>query len=186
MDNEAWGLALGLIQTLNIHDLQYNAEYFLLSAEIYLANKKTVKAYDLLKYKNILYTSRDKWFVKSTVNDEHVRTKIIYMLLDSFCNEFVEYAFFLFQFLFKDQSSQYYPIDLSRYVDKLIMLSLSKKDSNLITEMANLVLKYTFALSTTTCRALASTLIHMNENLARQMYNYAEGIGIYPAVKVNT
>ncbi|XP_018352292.1 PREDICTED: uncharacterized protein LOC108754466 [Trachymyrmex septentrionalis] len=185
MDNEAWGLALGLIQTLNIHDLQYNAEYFLLSAEIYLANKKTVKAYDLLKYKNILRTSRDKWFVKSTVNDEHVRIKIMYMLLDSFCNEFVEYAFFLFQFLFKDQSSQYYPIDLSRYVDKLIMLSLSKKDSNLITEIANLVLKYTFALSTTTCRALVSTLIHMNENLARQMYNYAEEIGIYPAVKIN-
>lgn len=65
------------------------------------------------------------------------------------------------------------------------MLSLSKKDTNLITEIANLVLKYTFALSTTTCRALVSTLIHMNENLARQMYNYAEGIGIYPAVKVN-
>ncbi|XP_018360746.1 PREDICTED: uncharacterized protein PF14_0093-like [Trachymyrmex cornetzi] len=184
MDNEAWGLALGLIQTLNIHDLQCNAEYFLLSAEIYLANKKAVKAYDLLKYKNILRTSRDKWFVKSTVNDEHVRTKIMYILLDSFCNEFVEYAFFLFQFLLKDQSSQYYPIDLSRYVDKLMMLSLSKKDSNLITEMANLVLKYTFALSTTTCRALVSTLIHMNENLARQMYNYAEGIGIYPAVKL--
>jgi len=70
-------------------------------------------------------------------------------------------------------------------VDKLIILSLSKKDTNLITEMANLVLKYTFALSTITCRALISTLVHMDENLAKQMYNYAEGIGIYPAVKVN-
>lgn len=77
-------------------------------------------------------------------------------------------------------------LDLSRYVDKLIMLSLSKKDTNLIIEMANLVLKYTFALNTTTCRALISTLIHMDENLTRQIYNYAQGLGIYPAVKVNT
>jgi len=70
-------------------------------------------------------------------------------------------------------------------VDKLIILSLSKKDTNLITEMANLVLKYTFALSTITCRALISTLVYMDENLAKQRYNYAEGIGIYPAMKVN-
>jgi len=70
-------------------------------------------------------------------------------------------------------------------VDKLIILSLSKKDTNLITEMANLVLKYTFALSTITCRALISTLVHMDENLAKRIYNYAEGIGIYPAMKVN-
>ncbi|KYN21645.1 hypothetical protein ALC57_05977 [Trachymyrmex cornetzi] len=108
-------------------------------------------------------------FVRSCCNILRTETKIFYVLV-----------------VISDQSSQYYPIDLSRYVDKLMMLSLSKKDSNLITEMANLVLKYTFALSTTTCRALVSTLIHMNENLARQMYNYAEGIGIYPAVKVNT
>ncbi|KYN45311.1 hypothetical protein ALC56_00157 [Trachymyrmex septentrionalis] len=108
-------------------------------------------------------------FVHSCCNILRTETKIFYVLV-----------------VISDQSSQYYPIDLSRYVDKLIMLSLSKKDSNLITEIANLVLKYTFALSTTTCRALVSTLIHMNENLARQMYNYAEEIGIYPAVKVNT
>ncbi|XP_011701501.1 PREDICTED: protein PFC0760c-like isoform X2 [Wasmannia auropunctata] len=134
--------------------------------------------------KNIICTSRHKWYVKSTINDESVRNKIIHILLDSFCNQFVEQAFFLFKFLLKDQCSQYYPIDLSSYVDKLIMLSLSKKDANLITEMANLILKYTFMLSTATCRALISTLIHMDENLARQIYNYAEVIGIYPAVKL--
>lgn len=49
VDQEAWGLALWLIQSLNVHNLPYNAEYFLLSAEIYLANKKAVKACDLLK-----------------------------------------------------------------------------------------------------------------------------------------
>ncbi|KYM87377.1 hypothetical protein ALC53_03564 [Atta colombica] len=107
-------------------------------------------------------------FVHSCCNILRTETKIFYVLA-----------------VISDQSSQYYPVDLSRYVDKLIMLSLSKKDSNLIIEMANLVLKYTFALSTTTCRALVSTLIYMNENLAKQMYNYAERIGIYPTVKVN-
>lgn len=62
---------------------------------------------------------------------------------------------------------------------------MSKKDTNLIKEMANLVLKYNFALSTITCRALISTLIHLDENMARQIYKYAEGLGIYSAVKVN-
>jgi len=70
-------------------------------------------------------------------------------------------------------------------VDKLIILSLTKNDTNLIIEMANLIVKYTFALSTTTCRALISTLIHLDENLTRQIYNYAEGMGIYPKIKVN-
>lgn len=51
--------------------------------------------------------------------------------------------------------------------------------------MANIILKYTFALNTTTCRALISTLIHLDENLARQIYSYAEGIGVYPKMKVN-
>jgi len=58
VDNEAWGLALYLIQSLNIHDLSCNAEYFLLSAEIYLANKKAVKACDLLKCEFILQKLR--------------------------------------------------------------------------------------------------------------------------------
>lgn len=75
-------------------------------------------------------------------------------------------------------------LDLSRYVDKLIVLSLSKNDTNLITEMSNVILKHNFALSTTTCRALLSTIIHIDEALARQIYNYAEGMGIYSTVKV--
>ncbi|XP_011875751.1 PREDICTED: uncharacterized protein LOC105566399 isoform X2 [Vollenhovia emeryi] len=181
---EAWGRALLLIQLLDVYNLSYNATYYLLSAEIYLANEKAIKAYDVLKCQNIICTSRDKWYVQSTIDDERVRSKIMCILLDSFCNELVEHAFFLFQFLLKDQSSQYYPIDLSRYVGKLIVLFLLKKDTDLIIEMANLVLKYTFALSTTVCRALTSTLVHLDENLARQIYNYAEGIGVYPQMKL--
>lgn len=51
--------------------------------------------------------------------------------------------------------------------------------------MANLVLKYTFTLSTKTCRALVSTLVHLDENLAKQIYKYAEGLDIYSPLKVN-
>lgn len=69
-------------------------------------------------------------------------------------------------------------------MDKLIVLSLSKNDTSLITEMSNLILKHNFALSTITCRALISTIIHTNEVLARQIYNYAENMGIYSTVKV--
>lgn len=57
-------------------------------------------------------------------------------------------------------------------------------NTTLITEMSNLILKYNFALSIITCRALISTLVHINETLAKQIYNYAEGIGIYSAIKV--
>lgn len=55
VDEEAWGLALQLMQSLNVYDLPYNAEYFLLSAEIYLANEKAVKACNLLKCEFILF-----------------------------------------------------------------------------------------------------------------------------------
>ncbi|XP_067208947.1 putative histone-lysine N-methyltransferase 1 isoform X2 [Linepithema humile] len=116
INKEAWGLALSLIPSLNIYDLLHNAEFFLLSAEVYLGNKKTIEAFDLLKYKNIICTSRAKWHVKSTINDELVRNKIMYILLDSFCNECFEHAFFLFQFLLKDQSSQYYPIGKIKFL----------------------------------------------------------------------
>lgn len=51
VDKEAWGLAFQLIQSFDLIDinLSHNAEYFLLSAEIYLANKQAIKAYELLK-----------------------------------------------------------------------------------------------------------------------------------------
>lgn len=75
-------------------------------------------------------------------------------------------------------------LDLSRYVDKLIILILTKSDTNLIAEVGNLILKYNFAPNITALRALISTLIHIDKSLARQLYNYAEVIDIYTAIKV--
>lgn len=60
--------------------------------------------------KNIICTSRAKWRVMSTVHDEYIRNKLIYILLDSLCNGLIDHAFFLFTFLLKDQSNQFYPI----------------------------------------------------------------------------
>ncbi|XP_014480408.1 PREDICTED: uncharacterized protein LOC106747425, partial [Dinoponera quadriceps] len=184
MDEEAWRPALHLVESLKICDLPSSAEFIMLSAEIYLTNKKTLKALDLFKNKNIICTSRAKWRVASTVHDEYVRNKLIYILLDSLCNGLIDHAFYLFTFLLKDQSSQFYPIDLSRYVDKLIVLLLSKNEIALITEMANLILKYNFPLIMKTCRALITTLIHVDEKLAMQLFYYAESIGFYSTLKL--
>ncbi|EZA59676.1 hypothetical protein X777_16659, partial [Ooceraea biroi] len=124
MDEEAPRLALSLIQSLKIYGLPLNAGFFLLSAEIYLANDKTLEALDLLKHKNIICTSRAKWHVASTVNDERIRNKIVHILLDVLCVEFTQHAFFLFQFLLKDQSSQYHPIVLQLL--KILKLNLGQ------------------------------------------------------------
>lgn len=69
-------------------------------------------------------------------------------------------------------------------MDKLIILSLSKKDTILLREISILTLKYTFALHATTCRALLSTVINNDEALGRQIYNYAKNIGVYSRLQV--
>lgn len=55
MNKEAWRLALSLIPSLNIYDSFHDAEFVLLSAEVYLANKKAIKAFELLKCEFIFY-----------------------------------------------------------------------------------------------------------------------------------
>ncbi|XP_032691072.1 protein dopey homolog PFC0245c-like isoform X2 [Odontomachus brunneus] len=184
MDEEAWRLAFHFVTLLKTCDLPSSAEFTMLSAEIYLANKKTLEAFDLIKNSNIICTNRAKWRVRSTIHDEYVRNKLIYILLDSLCNNLIEYAFFLFTFLLRDQSSQFYPIDLSCYVDKLTVLLLSRNKMASIIEMGNLILKYNFQLNTKAYRALIATLIHGNEKLAIQLYNYAEGIGLYSTIEL--
>lgn len=49
MDEEASTLALSLFQSLKVYGLPINAEFLLLSAEIYLANNMTLEAFDLIK-----------------------------------------------------------------------------------------------------------------------------------------
>lgn len=75
-------------------------------------------------------------------------------------------------------------LDLSRYVDKLIILLLLRNDTTLIIEMVNLILKYNFPLNAKTCRMLITTLIHIDEKLAMQLYCYAEAIGFYSTLEV--
>lgn len=49
MDEEAWRLAFQFVKFLRTYDLPQSAEFTMLSAEIYLANNKTVEAFDLFK-----------------------------------------------------------------------------------------------------------------------------------------
>lgn len=54
MDEEAWRLAFHFVTSLKICDLPSSAEFTMLSAEIYLANKKTLEAFDLIRSELIL------------------------------------------------------------------------------------------------------------------------------------
>lgn len=54
MDEKAWRLAFHFVKSLEICDLPSSAQFIMLSAEIYLANKKTVKAFQLFTGEFIL------------------------------------------------------------------------------------------------------------------------------------
>lgn len=54
IDEEAWELAHQVIHSLSTYDFPFNAAFYLLLAEIYLANKNPLEALNLLKSKFIL------------------------------------------------------------------------------------------------------------------------------------
>lgn len=49
MDEDAWRLAFYFVQSLKTFDLPSTAEFAMLLAEIYLANKKALEALDLFR-----------------------------------------------------------------------------------------------------------------------------------------
>ncbi|XP_014600002.1 PREDICTED: putative uncharacterized protein DDB_G0282499 [Polistes canadensis] len=108
--NEIWILAYKLLNTLEICFVNCDATFLLLSAEIYLANNQVNKAFMLLKESNIISSNHQDWNVLSKPEDCYLRTKIIQILLDALCKESSENAFFMFQFLAKDQNNNYEPI----------------------------------------------------------------------------
>lgn len=79
MDKEAWGLALRLTQSLDLIDINFphNAQYFLLLAEIYLANKLPLKAYDLLKCEFTLQIDSFFFFFLEILIHNNVLWKIV-------------------------------------------------------------------------------------------------------------
>lgn len=205
--NKIWILAYKLLETLQICFVDYNATFLLLSAEIYLANNQVNKAFVLLKESNIISSNRQDWNVVSKPEDCYLRTKIIQILLDALCKESSENAFFMFQFLAKDQNNNYEPIgkkintkdkliynitnvyfsvsDLSQYVDKLMLKFLSTMEIELVAAMGRLIIKYNFSsINTIVCRAAIKLLFRSDIMLAKRLYQYASGLGIYESIEV--
>ncbi|KAK2585984.1 hypothetical protein KPH14_010557 [Odynerus spinipes] len=183
---EAWVLAYKLLKTLQMYNLQHSAMFIILSAEIYLANKHAIKAFTLLKQSNIMCVDRNNWNVASNAEDFNLRTNIIRMLLDVLCTESPEHAFFMFQFLVKDQTSNFQPIDLTYYVDKLMLKFLTDRKIDLIIKMGYMIIEYNFTFfNGTICRAVIATLVHNDMILAKQLYRYATGLGIYRTIELS-
>ncbi|XP_043250610.1 uncharacterized protein LOC122396358 [Colletes gigas] len=182
---ECWVLAYKLLKNIdlmlqsNIYFFKPDAATILLFAEIYLANRQPIQAFTLIKQNNIMCTNRDKWKVQSSAKDDYVRTQLMALLLDTLCDTSASYAFYIFEFLLLDQSSNYYPVDLTRAANKLVSTFLLRKDYETIIDIGRLIVRYDFVLSTITYRALIATLVHVDIILAQQLYERAIGLGIY-------
>ncbi|XP_015429186.1 PREDICTED: uncharacterized protein LOC107185923 [Dufourea novaeangliae] len=189
VERELWVLALKLLKEIDImlHEsnsfYKFDAATILLFAEIYLANQKPMKAFALLKQSKTIYTTRNKWKVRNNEKDGHIRAQIISLLLDAFCETSPEYAFFLFKFLIVDQSSNYYPVDLTCHVNKIVSLVLLKEDHDLIVSVGELINKNNLLLNAITYRALIASLVSINLTLAKELHQNAIGLGIYSTVQ---
>nr|XP_033329648.1 uncharacterized protein LOC117222187 isoform X3 [Megalopta genalis] len=190
-ERELWVLALELLKSIKIviqHKsslLNFNAAVTMLFGEIYLANRKPMKAFILLKQSNIIHTCRNMWKVSNNERDEDIRTQIVTLLLDSFCDTSPEHAFNLFEFLISDQSSNFYPIDLMSRANRLVSVLLLKNDHNSIVSVAKLIDDYSCALKPITYRALISTLVGIDSKLAKQLYHVATNLGVYSKMLIH-
>ncbi|KAL2741693.1 putative histone-lysine N-methyltransferase 1 [Vespula maculifrons] len=190
--DEIWIQAYKLLEILQICNVYHDAAFVILSAEIYLANNEVIKAFMLLKQSNIISTNRKNWNVVSNAEDYYLRTNIINILLDALCEQSSEYAFFMFQFLVKDQVNSFEPIgrksvDLACYVDKLMLKFLIKRETELIVKMGYVIIEYNFTfINNVTCRAAIASLVYSDIMLAKQLYRYASGLGIYRTIEISS
>ncbi|XP_043522519.1 protein PFF0380w-like [Frieseomelitta varia] len=186
-EKNLWVLANILLEDINITQMYFHkidAATIMLIAEIYLANHLAIKAFFLLKQTNIIYTDPHKWKVHYTAKDISIRVQIITILLNALCETFLEYAFYLFQFLVVDQYSNFYPIDITNFVNKAVPMLLSEKNYFLIIHIAKLIINYNFIPNTITYRALIATLIHIDMALTKRLYQTGIGLGIYSRIQL--
>ncbi|XP_012283859.1 putative uncharacterized protein DDB_G0282133 isoform X2 [Orussus abietinus] len=76
-DSGSWVLAHKLLYTIEAHFPRDSASFVLLSAQIYLANRRQLKALSILKSRKMLRTDRKHWMVGSTKDDEFLRGKTV-------------------------------------------------------------------------------------------------------------
>ncbi|XP_076761437.1 uncharacterized protein LOC143429647 [Xylocopa sonorina] len=188
-EKDLWMLAYILLKNVyiilepQIYSYELDATTILLFAEIYLANEEAMKAFTLLKRTNIISTNPNKWKVQSIEKDSAIRKQIITILLYTTSEMFPEYAFFLFEFLLTDQSSNFHPIDLTDVANVMLPKFLLKKDQELIIKTTKLIMKYNFILKDVVCRALICTLFHFDMHLAKQLYKISAALGMYSTLQ---
>ncbi|XP_066586768.1 uncharacterized protein [Prorops nasuta] len=185
VEDNLWILAYKLLKSLQMYHIEVDAKFAILSAEINLALNNPIKALNILRQYNIIFTNRDKWSVKSTSEDEIFRKFVMNLLLEMLCRSSVEHAFFLVEFLLKDQISCFYPIDISRYASILVSTVLLTKNDSIAIEMGNLLINYNWIISPKSIRALIATLVHIEKTLAQRLYRYAAYLGIYGMLKIS-
>nr|XP_034181510.1 MATH and LRR domain-containing protein PFE0570w-like [Osmia lignaria] len=180
-----WVLAYTLLKNvyvllkykINVHRL--DATTIMLFAEIYLANQQPIKALKLLKQSNIILGCRSQWNVRSTEQDSYLRTQVISLLLDELCELFPEHAFTLFRILITEQFSNFYPIDLASFANKIVSVLIQKEYYEYVIDAGILVDDQSFTLNTITFRALIAILVNLDMQLAKQLYQKAMNLGIY-------
>ncbi|XP_076224089.1 uncharacterized protein LOC116433724 isoform X2 [Nomia melanderi] len=188
-ERELWVLAFKLLKNIEIllHEesslCKFDAGVLMLFAEIYLANHKPLKAYNLLKQSNIIYTYRGKWKVRNNVRDDDIRAQIVPVLLNMLCETSSKHAYYLFEFLIMNQSNNFYPIDLSNCANKVISTVLSNNDHDLTVSIGKLIDIYDCTPKTITYRALISSLVRIDLTLAKELYESAVLLGVYPKVQ---
>ncbi|XP_012264370.2 uncharacterized protein LOC105690826 isoform X2 [Athalia rosae] len=184
-DANAWILAYSLLKSMQCIGFQENtATIVLLLAEIYIANRRPLKAFDILKQNNMFYTKPDKWRVSSNPNDDLHRTVIIELLLDLLCQEFIEWAFYLFTYLLREQTHIYHPIDLTARIDKLVLGILRTQPDDVVIEVGRLILDNMFTLKSSVFRSLVINICRKDERLSRQLYYYSSWLGVYPILQL--
>ncbi|XP_029038226.2 reticulocyte-binding protein homolog 1-like isoform X2 [Osmia bicornis bicornis] len=180
-----WVLAYTLLKNvyvllkykINVHRL--DATTIMLFAEIYLANQQPIKALKLLKQSNIILSCRSQWNVRSTEQDSYLRTQVISLLLDELCELFPEHGFTLFRILITEQFSNFYPIDLASFANKIVSVLIQKEYYEYVIDAGILVDDQSFTLNTITFRALIAILVNLDMQLAKQLYRKAMNLGIY-------
>lgn len=62
---------------------------------------------------------------------------------------------------------------------------LTKRETELIVKMGYVIIEYNFTfINNVTCRAAIATLVYSDIMLAKQLYQYASGLGIYRTIEV--
>ncbi|XP_058797058.1 uncharacterized protein LOC131667577 [Phymastichus coffea] len=185
-DNGLWVMAAELLKNMTIFQPDVShVTFVLISAEIHLANSEPIEALCLLQRTKVIRTNRDEWLVSDSKKvDEKHRNKVVFILLQALAHVEPEKAVFLYKELMADQYIYYYPIDLSRYLDKLTLLLFVHRRLDLAVEITRLVMANDMTFQKPTYQEILSRLLPVDDILVNQILDYAVHLGYYPDINI--